>query len=294
MRRLGGLRVRMRVTFAAFATGMMALAGVPFLFSGFWSKEAILHAAREWDVSCLPLTMGLMAVVLTAFYMTRLVAEVFFGKARSPEAEHAHENSAVMTVPLVLLAVCAVVLGFLGTPAWPWLQSALTGAPVAPHSIFEGGGLMMLSIVLVALGLGGGWALYGRRLRRTETAPDPLARSAPALFAFLGDRMRFDELYAATAGRLNTFLAAFADWADRRVWGGLVNFLALLGEFAGTVNREADEDGLNGGFNVTSEKLRGAGLGYSRAQTGEAHGYLRVLAIGFVVLVLGMILGGAR
>ena len=105
IRRLGGLKGRMKATFGTFAIGMMALAGVPFVFSGFWSKEAILHAAHEWDVSHLPLYAGLCAVVLTAFYMTRLMAETFFGKARTEEAGHAHENSAVMTVPLVLLAI---------------------------------------------------------------------------------------------------------------------------------------------------------------------------------------------
>jgi len=199
IRKLGGLSKPLRVTFATFAIGMMALAGVPFLFSGFWSKEAILHAAHEWDVSSLPLYAGLAAVVLTAFYMTRLVAETFFGKARSHAAEHAHENSAVMTVPLVLLAVCAIALGFLGTPAWPWLQSALSGAPVEPHSPPEGSGLMMLSIVLVALGLGAGWAVYWRNPRVKDTSPDPLASTAPGVIAFLGARMKFDELYAVTS-----------------------------------------------------------------------------------------------
>jgi len=91
---------------------------------------------------------------------------------------------------------------------------------------------------------------------------------------------------------LNAFLAAFADFLDRWVWGGAVNFLALLGEFSGTVNREADEGGLNAGFDATSEKLRETGQAYSRAQTGEAHGYLRTVAIGFVVLVLLVMLGG--
>ncbi len=291
IRKLGGLSKLMRVTFLTFAVGTLALAGFPFLFSGFWSKEAVLHAAHEWDVSHLPLYAGLAAVVLTAFYMTRLVAETFFGKPRSHAAEHAHENSAAMTGPLVILAICAVGLGFLGTPAWPWLQSALTGAPVEPHSLLEGGGLMMLSIVLVALGLGTGWAVYWRRLRATATAPDPLATAAPGTFAFLGARMKFDELYAATLGRLNTFLAALAGFFDRWVWGGLVNLLALLGEFGGVVNREADESGLNGGFDATSEKLRGTGQLYSRAQTGDAHGYLRTLAIAFVVLALIVIMG---
>ncbi len=119
MRRLGGLSRRMWVTFGTFAIGMMALSGVPFIFSGFWSKEAILMAAGEWNVSQLPLFMGLAAVVLTAFYMTRLLAEAFFGPPRTTAAAHAHESPVVMTVPLVILAVFAVVLGFIGTPAWP-------------------------------------------------------------------------------------------------------------------------------------------------------------------------------
>ncbi len=294
IRRLGGLRLRMRVTFAAFTAGMLALAGFPFVFSGFWSKEGILHAAHEWDVSQLPLYMGLTAVVLTAFYMTRLMAEVFFGHGRSHEAEHAHENPAVMTVPLVLLAICAVVLGFLGTPAWPWLQSVLTGKAIEPHSIFEGGGLMLLSIILVGAGLGLGWAVYGRRLRQKAEAADPLQTAMPGVFAALADRLGFDEFYAATVFRLNAYAAALADFLDRRVWGGLVSFLGSLGEFAGLVNRSVDEDGLNGGFDSFSEGVRGTGQRYSRLQTGEVHGYLRTLAIGFVVLVLIVVLGGVR
>jgi NADH-quinone oxidoreductase subunit L len=294
MRSLGGLGARMRVTFATFAVGMMALSGVPFLFSGYWSKEAILHAAHEWDVSSLPLLMGLAAVVLTAFYMMRLVAEVFLGRPRSPGAEHAHESPGTMTVPLAVLALCAVGVGFLGTPAWPWLQSALMGAPVEAHSLLEGGGLTLLSIVLVATGLGGGWALYARKLRATQEAPDPLAAAFPAVFAFLGARMKFDELYAATVGRLNTGFATFSEWMERRVWGGTVDVLAQFGEMAGKFNREADEDGLNTGFDATSDELRGVGRRYSRAQSGEAHGYLRVLAIGFVLLAIASLLGGSR
>ena len=200
-----------------------------------------------------------------------------------------------MTTPLVILAVFAVVLGFLGTPAYPWLQARLAGeTAVHGHSLLDGVGLMVLSIVLVAAGIDAGWMLYGRklRLRIKATAPDPLATAAPRTHAFLGARLQFDELYAATVGVLNTFLATAADWFDRYVWGGIVAFLALLGEFSGTVNREADEQGLNAGFDATSEKLRGTGLAYSRAQTGDAHGYLRFLAVGFVVLALVAIFGG--
>jgi NADH-quinone oxidoreductase subunit L len=291
IRQLGGLRVSMRVTFLTFAIGMMALAGVPFLFSGFWSKEAILHAAHAWPVSHLPFYVGLAAVVLTAFYMTRLVAEVFFGRARSDGASHAHENPPVMTLPLILLAICAVVLGFLGTPFWPWLQRTLD-----PRFTSEpgGAGLMVTSIVLVALGIGVGWAVYARRPRLNPASADPIAAAAPGLFNVLARRFGFDELYAATFGRLNDGLAALADGLDRFVWDGSIRFLARLGEFVGVVNRDTDEGLLNGGFNSTSEGLRGAGQRYARTQTGDAHGYLRMVAIGFVLLVFAVLMGGAR
>ena len=198
-----------------------------------------------------------------------------------------------MTVPLILLAIGAVALGFLGTPAWPWLQSKLLGeTAVHGHSLLEGGGLMLLSIVLVALGLGAGWALYGRRTRTSATARDPIAAKAPGMFGALAARLGFDELYAATVGRLSSATAALADGLDRHVWDGAVRFLARLGEFGGIVNRETDEDLLNGGFDRGAESLRGAGQGYSRAQTGEVHGYLRSVAMGFVLLVLIVFLGG--
>jgi NADH-quinone oxidoreductase subunit L len=295
IRKLGGLGPRMKTTFATFAAGMMALAGVPFLFSGFWSKEAILHAAHGWEVSPLPLYAGLAAVVLTAFYMTRLLAEVFLGASRSVSAGHAHESPPVMTIPLVLLAVCAIALGFLGTPVWPWLQARLEGrAVVEGQSLLEGGGLMALSIVLVAIGIGAGWAIYGRRVRTAFTARDPVENRMPRGFAALGARLGFDELYAATVGRLTTATAALADALDRHVFDGVIRFVSRLGEFAGVVNREADEDVLNAGFDAASERLRGAGRRYSRAQTGDAHGYLRFATLGFVILVLVVMLGGAR
>jgi NADH-quinone oxidoreductase subunit L len=296
IRLLGGLRPKMKITFATFAIGMMALSGVPFLFSGFWSKEAILHAAHAWDVSHLPLYAGLAAVVLTAFYMTRLVAETFLGQPRSAEAEHAHENSAVMTIPLILLALGAIGLGFLGTPAWPWLQARLSGTELhsSLHHLMEGSGLMLLSIGLVGVGLGLGWWLYGRRLRTTAEARDPLVVTAPQVMAALANRLGFDELYAATVGRLNHFTATLAQGIDRWVLGGLVNFLAQLGVFSGTVNRQLDEDGLNGGFDQISASVRGSGQRYAQAQTGEAHGYLRVMAVAFIVLALVLVLGGAR
>ena len=294
IRRLGGLRPRMRITFATFCVGTMALAGVPFVFSGFWSKEAILHAAFEWDVSTLPLYAGLGGVALTCFYMTRLLCEVFGGKARCEAAAAAHESPAVMTVPLLILAAGAVVLGFVGTPAWPWLQRALTGTEVPARSILEGGGLMAVSIVIVAAGIGAGWAVYGRRTRVDAVAPDPLQKVAPGAFGFLADRMGFDALYAATFGRLNRLAAAAADGLDGKVWDGAVRLLVRTARWVGLANRRIDEGGLNAGFDGASAAIRGVGRAYSGAQTGRAQSYLRALAVAFVVLAMLALIGGSR
>ena len=121
-----GCRRFMPITFATYAVGMMALCGFPLFFSGFWSKDAILHAAHlAWSVSQVPFYLGAIGALLTAFYMTRQVYYVFFGESRlnqaighaeseHPEHRHSHghtaasaphESPAVMTVPLVILAV---------------------------------------------------------------------------------------------------------------------------------------------------------------------------------------------
>lgn len=284
IRQMGGLARRMKITFGTFSVGMMALAGVPFFFSGFWSKEAILHGAHAWFNQA-PFYIGLVAVVLTAFYMTRLMAHVFHGTPRSHAAEHAHENGRAMTLPLATLAACAVLLGLLGTPAWPWLPEVLRGniAAFSPGKLFDGGGLMALSTVLVALGMGASWAIYGRgQIAQT----DPLAARFPRLWRALENRLYFDEIYDATFIRLNKALAVFADALDRCVLDGLVRATARLGQILGLINKDVDETLLNAGFDAGSESLRNAGNRYSRWQTGSVQGYLRALAIGFALLAI--------
>lgn len=187
IRSMGGLKRNMPITFLTYAVGMLALAGFPLLFSGFWSKDEILHAAHGWRVSHVPFYLGCFGALLTAFYMTRQVALVFFGNSRlrrragthpgagsqhgkkpvTPhiisikEEEEPHESPLVMTVPLMILAFFAIVLGFVGTPAWPWFQEFLG----RHHDQAENGVLpvMILSSVIVFVGLGLGWWLYGRK-----------------------------------------------------------------------------------------------------------------------------------
>ena len=109
IRKMGGLRRLMPVTFGTYAIGMMALSGVPLFFSGGWTKEEILHATAHWPRSHAPYYLMLAGVVLTALYMTRQMIYVFFGDRRSA-AEHAHESPRVMTMPLIVLAIGTVFL----------------------------------------------------------------------------------------------------------------------------------------------------------------------------------------
>src|SRR5437899_2196096 len=128
IRKMGGVRKLMPLTFVTYAVGMMTLSGVPLFFSGAWTKEEILHATAQWPRSHLPYYLVLAGVILTALYMTRQIIYVFFGNQRAAST-HAHESPRVMTTPLIVLALCAIFFSMVLTPAWPWLQSYLTGEP---------------------------------------------------------------------------------------------------------------------------------------------------------------------
>src|SRR5512146_416413 len=155
VRKMGGLWKDMRLTFATYAVGMLALCGFPIFFSGFWSKDAILEAAQHWTVARTPFYMLVFGALLTAFYMTRQVSYVFFGQYRGHG--HAHESPSVMTMPLAILAFFAIALGAVGTPAWPWFRAFLDGhaAEFGFSSFSEPGlfALMASSSLVVFLGL---------------------------------------------------------------------------------------------------------------------------------------------
>jgi NADH-quinone oxidoreductase subunit L len=153
---------------------------------------------------------------------------------------------------------------------------------------------MVTSIVLVALGIGLGWMIYGRAPRRYATDKDPLEQRSPAVFAALSARLGFDELYAATVFRLNHAIACLADFGDRWIWGGVIKALAGLGRWVGMTHLEIDEEVINRGFDGGSETLRDSGQSYAKAQTGDAHGYLLTIAVSFVVLAVLLLMGGGR
>jgi NADH-quinone oxidoreductase subunit L len=303
IRFMGGLSKSMRITFATYTVGMLALCGVP-LFSGFWSKDEILHAAFAWSVSRVPFYIGAFGALLTAFYMTRQLSYVFGGESRMQPAEHGHghhgaphESPAVMTVPLTMLAACAVLLGFMGTPIWPWFQGFLEGehATVSFAGLLAGStpGLMALSSCLVFVGIGLGWLLYSRRPITRHDQRDALEAMQPRLFSVLNHAFYVDALYAATVLRLNGWIAVLSDRLDRWLWSGVVNALSAVVVGLAWVDHFIDSYLVNGGFDAGCQTVSFGGRILALLQAGRVQGYLRIVGLAFIVAVL-LLLWGAK
>lgn len=191
MRNMGGLRSRMKVTFWVFLAGALALAGVAPL-AGFFSKDEIVTFALGKNP--VMFAMLIAAAFLTAFYMTRQVWLVFFGKPRTEAAEGAHENPPVMTVPLVILAVLSVIGGALNLPhvetLHHWLEHTIEGMHPAEFNILVAGASLLVALSGILLG----WFFYGRK----EWKPgqdDPLKKLLGPLFTAFERKWWVDEIY---------------------------------------------------------------------------------------------------
>ncbi len=288
IRKMGGLRRLIPITFSTYAIGMMALSGVPLFFSGGWTKEEILHVTAHWPISRLPYYLLLIGVVLTALYMTRQIIYVFFGDRRAG-SQHAHESRRVMTMPLIALSICAIFFSVVLTPAWPWLHGYLAGE--SAH--FEFARLiqpaLFLSLILVGVGFAMGIWMYrkvGAQDRERPAETDPFEYSQPELFRFLENKMWIDELYARTVITFSWMSARLSDWMDHNVWDRLVRGFAGIGQLFGIFTARVDERGINAGVDETTVGARGLGRLLSTAHSGQIQTYLSVIAIGVLALLL--------
>jgi NADH-quinone oxidoreductase subunit L len=240
MRNMGGLKRYMPVTYGLMLAATLAISGIP-PFSGFFSKDEILAAAfvrgADTPVYYLFYGMGVLAALLTAFYMARLLAMTFLGENRTGEQErrHLHEAPWVMTGPLVVLGVLSVVGGMLNLPAFAggshllehWLEpvtapSAAFVRVEAPHGMIE------FFLVGAAVAVGAAGLFAGLRLTRSRRILP--AREAPedrGLGLVLNRKYYVDEIYDALIVRPAVWLSRVVLW--RGVDQGVVDGAAVNG-----------------------------------------------------------------
>jgi NADH-quinone oxidoreductase subunit L len=231
LRKMGGLAPRMMTTTVTFLIGAFGLSGVPPL-AGFFSKDEILASAfHEQHYVLWALLVG--GAFLTAFYTFRLVFLAFFGGPRMPKevAHHIHESPAVMTVPLIVLAVLTVVAGLaVGIPSSHGTAFSRFLSPVLPldeaeHSAGVAFSLLVLSAVVAIAGVALAWIVYGRA--PVQAAAVGVARNP--VHRLLLDKYYVDELYDALfvtpIYRLSLWLARVF---DPGVIDALVNGVASL------------------------------------------------------------------
>ncbi|WP_280371013.1 NADH-quinone oxidoreductase subunit L [Nocardia wallacei] len=233
MRRYGGLRKVMPITYATFGLGYLAIIGVP-PFSGFFSKDRIIESAFAFGGAG-GIVTGLAALAgagITAFYMTRVMILTFFGERRWHEDAHPHESPAVMTGPMILLALGSIGAGgllVLGSSLQDWLEpvvGAHHGEPAIPAWA-----ITVLALAVVAAGV---WVAYNRYARTVpETAPAASALTVAARRDLYGDAVN-----EAAFMRPGQHLTRSLVFVDNRGIDGLVNTTAaLIGGLSARIRR---------------------------------------------------------
>ncbi|GAB4227661.1 MAG: NADH-quinone oxidoreductase subunit L [Deltaproteobacteria bacterium] len=270
MRKMGGLKKYVPVTFFTMFAATLAIAGIPGL-SGFFSKDEILWQSFS-SVHGSPVlwVVATAAAGITAFYMFRLVFLTFFGDSRmDPEVEkHAHESPWTMTVPLTILALLSVAGGWIGIPAvlgggnpfehWlaPVFRPVASGVPgaaaeaaraaegAAHHSASLEIGLMALSVAVALCGIALAYFLYRVRAEK----PEEIARKWPTLYDAVYHKYYIDEFYEwAVIRRIVNVSTAMWQMFDVLFIDGIVNGAAGLVRAAGERVRRF-QGGVVGGY----------------------------------------------
>jgi NADH-quinone oxidoreductase subunit L len=270
---MGGLRKYMPITFWTFMIGSLALSGI-FPFAGFWSKDEILVTAGKSGYTFF-VVVGLIGAFLTAAYMTRCVYLTFFGEYRGHG--HPHESEPVITVPLIVLSVFAVLAGFLNAAAIhvekfaDWVEPRVS-FPQLAHPEFDYG-TAAISLAVAILGIGIAGYLW---FQREELGPfkglTQRNKAAHAGYQFLLNKYYLDDLYenvivAGIAGPI----ARASYWINQNVIDAVVNGAARVAKVAGKFTYEKlDQRGVDGAVNGVAEI------------TGESGGLLRYLQSGRV------------
>ncbi len=270
MRKMGALKSKIKTTWAVFLIGTLALSGIP-PFAGFFSKDEILWSAYSSSaLGRLLWVLGVTAAFMTAFYSFRLIYLTFYGKSRvDHEVEHhVHESPKVMTVPLMILAFFATVVGLVGIPGAIMPHANLFGdflAPLFPHAEHAAEesrgieiGLMAFSVLVAAAG----WRMASRFYnKQTPVWPDRLAEKFKGAYSLLLNKYRVDEFYnyVFVDGLVHKLAKTLHAVGDVKIIDGFLNWLAAA-------------------IGRTSERGK-------KLQTGYVQQYAFTMGLGLVILV---------
>ncbi len=257
LRRMGGLRLAMPVTFVTFLIAALAQAGVPPL-AGFFAKDAVLEVAQHTGRGAVYL-LGSLAAFLSAFYLGRMLFLTFFGGPRSDEARHAHESPPVMWVPLAILGFGVVTAGWLNVTPEGRLAAFLKAitAPVPTGSGLDVVALAGIAVVLSLIAVASTWWIYGSGRvdwRAFRDRLEPLPRAA--LNGWYVDHA-YDTVVIQPA-KAGAWITAYV--VDARIVDG------FFGAIAGGVRRLADRGRL--------------------LQTGFVRSYALVVFLGAVAILV--------
>jgi len=264
IRKMGGLRKHMPITAWTFLIAALANAGI-FPLAGFWSKDEILYGAAAGGHGAV-WALGAGGAFLTAFYMLRCYYLTFEGRSRvEPEAaHHLHESPPVMTVPLVILAVFAALVGFVGVPPehgayHRFVEPVFAGAKqVAGHAASVGE--VPMAILSLAIALVGVWLATRFYVWRPEI-PARMVERYPAVYRTLLNKYHVDELYDAL-------------------------FVEPIRRGSLWLWRRFDEPVIDGSVNGIGALIRVGSLALRRVQTGYVMSYVLSFIVG-VVAILG-------
>ncbi|MFD6221940.1 NADH-quinone oxidoreductase subunit L [Nocardia asteroides] len=260
MRRYGGLRTLLPITFVTFGLGYLAIIGVP-PFSGFFSKDKIIEAAFDHGGTT-GIVLGvvtLLGAALTAFYMTRVMLMTFFGERRWKPDTHPHEAPRIMTGPMIVLAFGSVFAGGLfvwGSALQNWLAPVVGshhGEPVVPAGVVTG-----LALTSVAIGVAVAYRKYAES-PVPETAPDQVT-------------------VFTTAARKDLYGDVINEAAFERPGRHLTRALVFL-----------DARGVDGVVNGTAAAIGGLSARIRRVQTGFVRSYALSMFTGAALVAAALL-----
>ena len=226
IRKMGGLKGKMKITYFTFLVGCIAIAGIPPL-SGFFSKDEIMmNIFANGNYGIVFWALGMFAALLTAYYMFRLLFITFFGEFRGTahQKDHLHESPSLMTFPLIVLAIFSAIAGFIGIPevlgGHHWLNQFLSPLLVLKH---EGEHLshnteyilMAFATLIAIIGIVIAWVEYKKYNSKATTK---------GLALFFEEKWHFDEMYQIVVSNpLNKLSAFFEKIVEKKGIDGMVN-----------------------------------------------------------------------